>query len=277
MKGGKKPQGYTVVEVMIFLAVTAGLFVAVATTFRGRQAEAEFSTASRDMESRLQDVINDVSTGYYSNPGNFTCTNSAGTPSFGTSSTQQGKNDDCIFIGRVAQFDLAGSNGTSYNIYTAAGVRQISFGVSTRDVQDLTQARPRIVGRTNNPNDAIIDSQQVPVGLEFANMYYTNGGPPQRIRGVGFFSTFATYDSQGLKPGTISVNVLPIASVGNTQQLFIPAVNAITEASPKNPSGGVTICFNGNSTNKYVELRIGGGGRELSTDLAIRDGRCPVV
>lgn len=275
----KSPQlssrGYTIVEVMIFMAVTGALFAMIAVTFSGRQAEAEFSTATREMESRLQDVINDVSTGYYLNNGGFTCRNSGGAPAFTGITTAQGKNDDCIFIGRVAQFDLNTGN-TAYNVYTAAGVRQILSGGSSRDVQDLTEARPRLIAQPDSPVD-VIDAQQLPVGLEFANMYYVNGAARTRIQAIGFFGTFATYAGGGVIPGTISVDVLPIVAGGNTQGAVVAGVRALNGSSFKNPSDGVYICFNSTGLNKYVELKIGGGGRQLSTDLFTRDGRCPAV
>jgi hypothetical protein len=272
MKGGA-PQGYTIVEVMIFLAVSSALFVAVAVTFAGRQARTEFSVAAREMESRLQDIINDVSTGYYARPSNFNCTASASGPFITGGSNQQGANDDCIFIGRVAHFD---TGGPQYDVYTVAGLRQATSGGINRDVQNFDEAKPLPV---TNPGN-MIENVGVPSGLQLANMYYERTGFPRtRIYAIGFFSEFGTYGAQGLEPGKLAVNVLPIISGNGSQGSVTAAIDGINNGSTaiQNPNGGVSICMNATGTNQHAVLKIGGSNRQLTTNLAINNGACPAV
>ncbi|HSX23561.1 MAG TPA: hypothetical protein VLE74_00460, partial [Candidatus Saccharimonadales bacterium] len=70
MSGGTKPLGYTIVEVMIFLAVSGALLVSALLIFNGRQQRIEFGQSIRDIDSKIRDVLNDVSTGVYNYTNN---------------------------------------------------------------------------------------------------------------------------------------------------------------------------------------------------------------
>ncbi len=67
MNRGNRSTGYTIVETMIFLAVSSLMFISAMILINGRQSRAEFIQAVRVFEANLRDVANDVSTGYYAN------------------------------------------------------------------------------------------------------------------------------------------------------------------------------------------------------------------
>jgi hypothetical protein len=266
-------QGYTIVEVMIFLAVTMGLFAMIAGTFSGRQATTEFSVAAREMESRLQDIANDVSTGFYNNPGTFRCTLSGGAPLIDTvSPTAQGTNNACIFIGRVVQFDLA-TSAKDFNLYSVVGARQ----ASGHDVLDFNEAHPRALANPVSPVD-LTEAQQIPPGLVTRSMYADYGGTLRRIRAVGFFSTFGG-TSASVDSTSLNVNVIPLgfAPTGNAKADVVSNISTITNAyfsSFANPSGGVLVCMDGDRTDQHALLKLGGNNRQLTTDLTIGGGTC---
>jgi hypothetical protein len=267
--------GYTVVEVMVFLAVSGGLFVLVAGSFSAHQAGTEFSSAGRDMESSLQDIANDVSTGYYSNPGNFRCRVDAGAPvieAVAPTTDTQGTNNQCIFIGRVAQFDIDGTNGKQFNVYSVVGARQ----AGGEDVQDFDDAQPRSI---TNPPFAVdlTEPHQIPPGLVARSMYAQYGGTRQRIRAVGFFSSFGPTASAD--PTSLNVSVIPLGlpPASSTKAAITTAISNITTAyatNYANPSGGVVVCFDGDNINQHALLRLGGNNRQLATDLTIAEGTC---
>lgn len=276
--------GYTIVEVMVVLAVTGGLFVAIAGTLAGRQAKTEFGVAAREMESQLQDVVNDVSTGFYSNPGTFQCNtvpisggqqvpNITSAPPGGTN---QGTNDACIFIGRVNHFNL-GTNGKSYNIYTVAGAREMTSGVTRREVQNFDETNPRPVTSppfTPASNVDITEERSVPPGLVIDQMYYRDSSGRHNVTAVGFFTTFGSYGTVGINSGSTGVNVVPL-STGTAKGDVVTAITNLSTGTPvMNPSGGVFVCMNGDGTNSNALLSIGGSGQQLTTDLQIRSGKC---
>ena len=98
MKTRMPAHGYTVVEVLIFLAVTSFLFVAVVATLGAQQRRTEFALAAREFDSQIQDIMNDVSTGYYYNTANIACAvTGGGNVSLTTAvSDQQGSNADVV-------------------------------------------------------------------------------------------------------------------------------------------------------------------------------------
>lgn len=73
-------QGYTIIETIIFLAVTGAVFASTITIVSGQQARTEFTQAVRDVQTRIQDISNDVTTGFYHNPGTLRCNANPGGP-----------------------------------------------------------------------------------------------------------------------------------------------------------------------------------------------------
>ena len=108
--------GYTIIEVMIFLAVFGAIFVSAAALINGRQERTLFQQSVNTMAQNVEDILNDVSTGYYPSFNNFRCTN---TPSFSLlpGTTGQGKNEDCIFSGKLIKFSTSPAS-SKYDIYT---------------------------------------------------------------------------------------------------------------------------------------------------------------
>jgi type II secretory pathway pseudopilin PulG len=277
MNGGGSPRGYTIVEVMIFLAVTGALLVMALTVFSGQQGRTQFSAGSREMEARMQDLINDVSTGFYARTGDFKCVQAAGQPQFSAAPNAQGTNEDCIFVGRIPHFDVAGA-GEQYNVYTAAGVRQAGSGAAKHEVQGFDEARARAVLA---PVD-LTQTERLPPGLQFGTMYYRQDATYQQIDALGFFSSFSKYQNSSLQPGTMSVNVVPLtgggAGGGSTQATIAAAIQGLeASAAPANmnPNGGVVMCFNSTGSNQYAKLSIGDWSGRLTTNLEIKGGTCP--
>ena len=110
-RGGyhKATGGFTIVEVMIVLAVSGMLLVSAAALIDGRQSRTEFTTAVNDEQQQIQQIINETASGYYPNNQDFTCTPSpTASPTLNSvapgTGTQQGANQGCIFLGKAIQF-----------------------------------------------------------------------------------------------------------------------------------------------------------------------------
>jgi hypothetical protein len=264
--------GYTIVEVMIFLGVTTALFAMVAVTFSGRQARTEFSVATREVESRLQDIANDVSTGFYNNPGNFSCGTGSGQPRIAAAvNNAQGTNNDCIFIGRVAQFDLDVGARRQYNLYSVVGSR---LGADDNDTDTFSDAEPLAIATSPRSTVDLTDSLQLPIGLTTDSMYAVDAaGNRTQIRGVGFFTTWGADTTD---PSSLSVNIVPLvaAPAGNTKNDMVTAINSISNVTPNNPAGGIEICMNGDGVRQHAVFKIGGNRARLTTDVSLGDGSC---
>lgn len=63
MNGGYQSRGYTIVEVLIFMAVSGLMFVMAVVFVSGKQANAEFRQGLYVVNSDIRSVINDVANG----------------------------------------------------------------------------------------------------------------------------------------------------------------------------------------------------------------------
>lgn len=126
MCGGKKARGYTIIEVMIVLAISGFMFVIAANFISGKQAKTAFYTGVNEFSDQINAVINQVRTGQYSD-ANFSCTNSGSGISIAASaSSTQGTNGNCTFIGKYIKIS---DGSSSYKIHSIAGQRQDSVNL----------------------------------------------------------------------------------------------------------------------------------------------------
>lgn len=268
MKGGRKAQGFTIIETLVVLAVSAGLFVAVAATLGGRQGRTEFSQSIQDIRTQIQQVANDVSAGFYPDTNNYTCTPAGTGPSFSSGSSEQGGNTGCIFLGKVIQFQIAGtSDPEQFKVYTLAGLQQDSTGA---EVTTYSAARPKVVApTTTNPGTPDASTKGVlKYGVTTKEAYY--GAVKTNIGAVAFLNS--------LSPGTGSsssqhINVIPVS--GTVLNASAPAGAQAIEnniaSSSMNVSSGVKLCFVSGGSNQSGLITIGGNGRQLSVTLKISE------
>ncbi len=271
MKGGKKASGFTVVETLIVLAVTGGLFLAVAATLSGRQHRTQFEQAIHDIESKLQQVINEVSVGYYPNLNNFTCTAGAAGPVFSAVATQQGANGACIFVGKAIQFDVnATSNPELMNIYTIAGLRLNA--TTGEQVETYVAAKPMVVQQST-------ERKNLQYGLEVAGMDYAGSTPNAGV--IAFVNSLATYSSGALVSGAGKVRLLPIkgGDLGQTEATTITAIQNYMKGVSGNPDAdvdpgtGARICFVSGGSNQSGLMNIGSNNRQISVTLSIKENK----
>jgi type II secretory pathway pseudopilin PulG len=285
MKVGSPYGGYTIVEVLIFLAVTGALFVAIFPTISGQQRKTEFKQAVKDVETRLQDIMNDVSTGYYPQIGsNYRCSLVGGHPHFEVNGgSGQGTNEDCIFIGKAIQFG-DGPSDTSIDqskirIYTIAGRRLNDTG---KQVADLKDANPEPVvlgsGAGGNTLDLTEDIELL-YGLKLIHADVA-GGPSHSMNGhalIGIFSTFGQTNSVSgnLESGSQVADLAYIHTGNNAVRAQIVAHisnfsngnnahDALAEGAQ-----GVILCFQSGGTDQVAIIEIGGQGRKLTTHTQI--------
>ena len=270
MNGGRPKQGisagFTIVETLIVMAVTGVLFVSVFVTMSERQHKTEFIQATNDVQSSIQQVINEVSTGYYPSDNNFTCTKD---PSTGltvisdASSAAQGTNNDCVFLGKAMQFGETGATAQQYNTFSIAGLRS---GTT------LSSTNPTVI--RNGTVDTTI-SKPLRYGLTVLSMSYNNGGGDVPIGAVAFISTLGSIDAAGnYASGNQSFNLVPITGL---PAFTVPAstmANAIDTrlgmmSSVVNPINGVKICFQGGA-NQTALVTIGSNGHDLLVKMEIK-------
>lgn len=277
MKGGKTASGYTIVEVMIFLAVSGVLFVLAMVTINGQQRQANFAQGVRDFQAAMDDTVNDIRNGNFPDFGTaYTCTaDSSNAPKFTgggpTDTGTHGTHEKCTYLGKVAQF---GASSNEVKVYTVVG-RRVG-AITEGDPKDFQDAKPTIPQGPGAPN--FEENFTIPGGVEVTAVKVKKGPTVYDVTAIGFFSAFTktTVDNDPLNDNLVQVvpifgsdtqNVLDIlkgdSSVGYNSWL--------SRASADSSPDVVVICLRHGSVGKTAALIIGGNKSRSSTSLHIDD------
>lgn len=294
MTGGKLPRGYTIVEVLIFMAVSGMMFLLAANFINGRQSAAEFKQGMSDIEAKINATLNDVTNGNYPSPANFTCsvpvpTDPNSTPRITRATvTAQGENKGCIFLGKVIQFGV-NIEPERYSIHSITSRQSDQLGAPVRS---FASAKPITINSTAINSSAYFDpsassvnlteQNRLQYGLEIERALLCTGdcsaGTP--IGSFGFFGSLGNYGiSTNADPQsgaqTVVTAVIPLSSLGETGPAGAQTINnnARNISSSHTLGGGryILLCFlNG---NRAGSIKIGGANnRQLTTQVELGAG-----
>ncbi len=255
MKSGLKSRGFTIVEVLIFLAVSSALMVSAFALISGSQNKASFTQSINDVQQQIDSVINNVANGYYSagETQNKCTLDGNGKPKFDPDvEVNRGSSALCIFLGRFIAFE---DGSDKYTVYNVAGRRQIAGN----DVKRMLEAKPTVIVGTEQ-------EYTLKNGLTFKS----NNG----INAFGFFNGLGA-----------SSGVSDQLNSGYQQASFFGFKSSAIEPLPgyfellfdqlKNPTDGYALCFNSGTTNQSGVITIGGSDRAATSSLEIKGGSCP--
>jgi type II secretory pathway pseudopilin PulG len=242
LKSSGVPTGFTIVETLIVLAVTAVLFTTIVLTFAGRQKASAFQQGIQEVRSRIQQSMNEVTNGYFPSTDNFTCTsNTPAQPAVVTlnysppTGNKQGTNQGCVFLGKVMEFPGTGSP-QQYFTHTIAGYR-------SQDYLPLNNLDPTYV--TSVTTDDTLKN-----GVTFVKMAYQGG----TAKAVGFIYSLGKPGDSGIgfANGSQQVDVYAVIDPSFNGKMS-SYVNTSTLATP-----GVQLCFKSGTTNQFALISIGG-------------------
>lgn len=253
-------QGFTIVEVLIVLAVTGAMFVWAALLISGRQAKTEFQVGIRDVQTKLQQSINEVKSGYYPFNTGFRCDASGTAPldiDTGGIGFGQGEHNQCTFIGKT----VAISNDTMY-VYSMAGARLNATG---GEVQSPLQSNATVIGPATGPppvNSSAPDlttTMKLPSGITLVGAGQNGALNPTPIYAVAILSSFNSI----VTSTTASSGMQTFALYGFDMSNF-PAnpskgqiANAINEETSYPPLQNVKFCLKSGTTDESVIITIG--------------------
>lgn len=288
MNGGDNSRGYTIVEVLIFMAVSGLMFVLAVVFVSGKQASTEFRQGLYVVNSEIRTVINDVANGR-SQPlriggTNVRCTAPAGgQPIFSTGNNAQGANggtNGCIFLGKVLQFnvaDRAPENRKFYNVFTVAGRQMKADGTA---VTTFASALPVPIAPPYSPARNLTETSGLLGGLEVQRMllcYTPNCSSNLSIGAVGIFGSFnpALGTAAGAAQSgaqTVITAVIPGSSFGASTGATASAIGTQTRNINNSHIIGsgqyVLLCFR--SGDKVGSVSIGGiSGQQFTTEVKI--------
>lgn len=313
MTQGSDAHGFTIVEVLVVLAISIALLASSMLIIGGRQAKAQFTQSINDTKLQIDDVINNVASGYYASntSTNFTCDASgAGIPVIGSGgSTGQGSHIGCVFVGRALQFNVGGDASAMY-VYNIIA-RQYNDYVNKTPVTSWAQAFPVLLSPSSTPGHGIggvdtTEKRTLSYGLQIKTFSFNSSGGGVSVpdgdhkivrtsgscslgpcvADVAFVNNVSSTDtSNNLSSGALNVSLAIIKNTGMTNPGYLEdtmvdslwggtAANFFPADVPNALVNSVSVCFEGGQ-NQNGTITIGGNGRQLSTSLQVGQGACP--
>ncbi len=259
VESSNRSMGYTIVETMIFLIISGVLLATSLLFFKGRQQRTQFTQGVREIEANVKTIMGEVTSGYYPNNGtSFSCA-ALGSDTIPVLTfpgiTEQGKNESCIFIGKVLNFDAT----EKYSSFTVLGRRKAY--PSGQIVSTLDEANPTI-------DDRIKEVYTLPWGIRATKVVSVKGTPNPNRSAVGFIMSLGGYSSGDVISGAQTADLLPLGdNFGESFSVLQDKVEAMTD-SARRPDK-VTVCLISGGGDRKGAIVLGGGGKQMSAESFI--------
>lgn len=282
MQGDREPRGFTIIEIMIFLAISGALLIIALNSISGKQDSTEFTTSLNSFVSNLRSSISYISDGYYQSPAGITCSANPGRENdgawprtgaypniTGTTGGSQGTQLGCTYIGEVLEFGIQNSGVEEYKTYPVVGLQYDQGGASLplTNATNLTQAVPTLV--TSSADTSVLgygisvksicysDTNYTPGFASSSQCSYLGGTNVLQVGAIGFFTTFNGYNTAVggnglLNEGSQSIDLIPIpgSTEGMLPSNLANAVNPLCNTAATSPTN--TSCAINNVSDGYI-------------------------
>lgn len=265
MKGGKnkQPLGYTIIEVMIVLAISGVMFLIASVFISGKQQRAAFSQGVNDTASQIQSLIEQVTDGSFSD-AHVNCTlDSNGNPNQGGGGTGQGTNAPCTFLGKMLHFQ--GGNSSQYEVFTLAGARNDSGG---NPVTSLAAANPTAIDQPAFSSQSLTVQGSIAQNLTVHKISEVDAGTgaTSGYYAFGFVQNPPLDNNGSIAQGTPTVSIVYSPNVAATGLSEMAAASGIN--SSLLTASSASICLTDGS--RYALINIGepaAPGNELTVNV----------
>jgi len=277
--------GYTIVEVMIFLAVSVALLVSAMNLISGKQSETEFNQKMRDTQSKIQDWLNDVSTGFTGgDPDQMSCTVSGNRPYVQKIAPPVGYSPSCVFLGKAIQFTdinnthILNNQEESLYVYSVFGCQHINCSTNSSDPlsASMSDAKPDLADGTAGGGQSPADLTET---FSLAPAHITSiksNSPYSASHLIGFFNSFNTEQNtaqNGSEDLTIyeynsDGNDKPANIAGNSSQIMkcIQLNNSCGNAGPSALTNYIVCLSDGRRTATLTITSSSGVGASTKLD-----------
>jgi len=270
--------GFTVIETMIFLVVSAGVFAGGVAAYGDRQREVAFTQGVREFQSQLETVISDVSSGNYV-PSPRTCkTPSASSDPIFPAISVIG-NGECIYLGKaLAVADGTGcaataagkENCTNFSIIPIVGRRLVGNNATDPNVSTFAEAKTLAVDGSGSAPDLKV-KLGLTNGLSIYRVFERDAsGNINGLVMTAFTSSLSNSSNFDTLNGSNAVDlvVMPISSP-LTDAVARQAIKDLrtAPATAINPPHGVAYCIIGGNNQRAV-ITVGAGQR--NTDVVVQ-------
>lgn len=275
--------GYTIVEVIIFLAISAFIMAAAMNLIKGKQNQTYFSEKLRDTQSQLNAWINSSSSGFTgADPATQHCEISGVRPVVKTGSTSN-YTPACVYLGKAIQFPPNGAKGSTIYSYSVFGVRMNGSELPT----NLNNSSPApAVGLGGGQGAGSIDLTQPFSLLPLYVVSVKSTGAITTSHLVGFYGSINTDQQFDSSNGQSDVNAYQYNFGGSTTPADQSGGAQVINCLRMSPSCGFTpatpypdklnkldICLS--DGNQYAQITItSSSGIGADVTLAYKGTNC---
>lgn len=279
--------GYTIIEVMIFLAVSGALVLSAFGLFSGRIQRTQFTQAVQAFDSRLKTTANSAATGTFPETP-FSCTTPGNEDPIinPLSGGAQGTRTACIFVGKVVapastcSAPLTTTKCEAVDIYSVVGRRntpsnQVPSGLINTPTNQNNGASPTVI---LDPD--VTQTVNLGYGTKITGIYQPTAWWPLLTSGVGFFQSFnGNYTDGNLASGAQGVETWAVRStvVNPFSPLPRDELAAAVHTEKMNKPGNnskMYICFKSADNKQYASIEIGSINGAVSTNVRIGGPLC---
>jgi prepilin-type N-terminal cleavage/methylation domain-containing protein len=253
----RKQKGYTIIEVMIVLTISTALFATAVIGYSQQNQRTEFTNAVRDIEIIVQDILNDVSTGYYVQSDEFVCQRSGSPASPSLISppppdtlSDQGTNQDCIFLGKAVNLRDTDTDG-SFAVHTIVGLRN-----HTNNEEDPSTNVENAANRTI-PFDGTFDRYSIRGSINIPKIITSDGVDVAGFAVVSGFGNGSLADG-GAGGAGATTNQVSIASIDRLYD-FDSAASQVIDNTDLNKD--IIICIREAGEGRRASITIGAGAQ----------------
>lgn len=256
---GQAP-GYTIVEVLVFLAVSGVIFVAAVLLFQGQQGKTQFDQSMRDLNSKVEQYVNDVNGGFFPGSDKYGCSVGAGSrPVLNNNPSGLGANQSCIFLGKAIGVT---AGGNSLKVYTVLGDRLDPTTQSPVTTLASAYAEP-----ANQPGFDLTETYSILWGATVKSSQFTPSSGGRAIDGdlVGFYS-----DLQG---NTTTGGAQAVAAYGypapdlNNVSCYIEGTATAAPTCSYYLMQSWQLCLQSGSSSRTALLQINSSSLGVTTKL----------
>ncbi len=252
------------------MAVSGALLVSALYFISGTQGKTQFTQAANDVLQQVNAVVNNVANGYYTGSDDVTCTVSGGNPvASDGGSKARGTNKDCVFLGRVLDFN----SPDSFTIRDVVGLRTDSSG---GEVTTISGASPTLITRTAGTEQVVsyrngLRFRVSPAGASLKDIDGHN------LTAVGFFSTLGKRSTVAGHTDQLETSAQQTDFLGMNGNVA-SVLGGLTQASyDANSNKAIKLCLDSSSADgQRAIITIGSenGRSGASTSMVIDTGEC---
>lgn len=297
--------GYTLIEVMIFLAISGVLFVSAVALIQGQQGRTQFSQSIRDIDSKITQYATEVSASYFPSTEKYSCSAVAGRPKLtplAASSKALGSNEDCIVLGKALQFHTTpGSVDDSLTSYTILGLRAFDVSVPGTPTPgnptppDVTKQVPVYSLNLANPTPAtsLNDTYTLPFGTKITSAknisgnnsamasFYVDLSQAGTDASANKSASLVSYQYPGDNPSGVSLSTYPDASSGpvyNCLTLNKTQCSGLVD-TPDGPQperfSNWLLCFTSAASRQKAKITVSSGAAGIQSKVDFDGVGCP--